>query len=186
MQAYNNISTLRQHVLPDDRIHGMISHGGVAPNIIPAYTSSEWLVRSGTGERLEELTSRVEACFRAAATATGCRVEITSTHHPYIDMVNNLVMARLYAENAAQLGRKVPTREEAGETEAASSDMGNVSHVVPSIHPGIRIETDSINHQPEFAAATVTPSGERALRDGALAMAHTIIDLAEQDLWTSL
>lgn len=186
IQGYNNVSTLRQHLLGDDRVHGTISHGGVAPNIIPAYTASEWLVRAGTGERLEVLTSKVEACFRAAATATGCRVEITRTHHPYIEMVNNRTLAELYVENAGALGRSVPWHDELGESTAASSDMGNVSHVVPSIHPGLGIETQAVNHQPEFAAATVTPSGEQAMRDGALAMAHTIIDVAEKDLWTSL
>jgi len=186
VQSYNNVSTLRQHFIATDRVHGMISHGGEAPNIIPAYTRSQWIIRAGTGERLEELTAKVQACFEAAATATGCRVEVSSNNHTYVDMVNNPVMAEFYGANSEALGRHVPTRLESGESSAASSDMGNVSHVVPSIHPGIAIETDSVNHQPEFAAATITPSGEQALRDGALAMAHTIIDMAEQDVWNRL
>jgi amidohydrolase len=186
VQAYNNVSTLRQHFLPTDRVHGMIRNGGEAPNIIPAYTKSQWIIRAATGERLKVLTSRVISCFEAAATATGCRVEITPNSHTYIDMVNNPVMTALYGANSEVLGRTMPTRAGSGETSAASSDMGNVSHLVPSIHPGIGIETDAVNHQPEFAAATITASGHRALRDGAVTMAHTIIDMAENDVWDTL
>ena len=80
----------------------------------------------------------------------------------------------------------MPTFAETGVWTYASSDMGNVSHVVPSIHPGLKIDTDAVNHQPEFAAATITPSGEQAIRDGALAMAGTIIDIAEQEVWDRL
>ena len=144
VQAYNNVSTLRQQFLPTDRVHCSISEGGVAPNVITAYTSSEWIVRSTTGERLKELIEKVKACWEAAATATGCRVEMTQVQPPYIDMVNNQVMCELFKENAESIGRTMPWRAELGTEAAASSDMGNVSHVVPSIHPGIAIETDSV------------------------------------------
>ena len=95
-------------------------------------------------------------------------------------------MAPLFAANSVALGRAMPTYAEVRPPGTGSTDMGNVSHVVPSIHPSIAIETDAVNHQAEFADATITPSGELALRHGALAMAHTIIDLAEHDLWDQL
>lgn len=186
VQAYLNVATLRQHFLADDRVHCIIEHGGDASNIIPAYTRSSWNVRAGDGDRLKELVPKVKACFEAAATSTGCRVEITDADHPYLNMINNQTMAALFQANSAALGRAMPSEADQGRS-GGSSDMGNVSQVVPSIHPMVGIETGgAVNHQKEFAAATIAPSGHRAIRDGALAMAYTIIDLAEQDLWSQL
>ncbi len=186
VQAYVNVATFRQHLLPDDRVHCIIDHGGDAANIIPSYTRSSWNIRSGNNERLQELVPRIRACWEAAAIATGCRVEISAADHPYLNMVNNPVMTGLFAANSASLGRPMPIEAEVGAS-GGSSDMGNVSQVVPSIHPMVGIATDgAVNHQKEFAAATINPSGRRAIRDGALAMAHTVIDLAEQDLWSAL
>jgi len=186
VQAYLNVATLRQHILPDDRVHCIIDRGGDASNIIPSYTKSSWGIRSGTNERLQELVPKVMACFEAAATATGCRLEVTPNDYPYLNMVNNPVMTSLYAANSASLGRRMPTEAELGAS-GGSSDMGNVSEVVSSIHPMIGIDCgDAVNHQKEFADATVTPSGDTAIRDGALTMAYTIIDMAEQNVWGSL
>ncbi len=89
VQAYVNVSTLRQHILSSDRIHGIITHGGDAPNIIPSHTSSSWYIRAATQERLEELEQRVMACFEAAAQATGCTWERKPMGNPYSDLVSN-------------------------------------------------------------------------------------------------
>ena len=186
VQAYNNVSTLRQQFLPSDRVHGVIHEGGGAPNVIPDLTVSRWIVRAATAQRFETLRERIVACFEAAATATGCTIEIEYEGEPYVDLVSDPTMTGLFAANSVALGREMPTYAESGIETSASSDMGNVSHVVPSLHPSVKIETDAVNHQPEFAAATITPSGEQAMRDGALALAHTVIDLAEQDLWDRL
>ncbi|MFO7299702.1 MAG: M20 family metallopeptidase [Actinomycetes bacterium] len=186
VQAYLNVSTLRQHILGGDRIHCMITKGGDAYNVIAGHSSSLWGIRSETWARLEELMPKVRACFEAAALATGCRLEITEVDHPYLEMRNNPVMCSLFAANSAALGRPLPTEAQVGRS-GGSSDMGNVSQVVPSIHPMLGIEAGgAVNHQKEFAAATVTPSGNKAIRDGALAMAWTVIDLAERDLWSEL
>ena len=186
VQAYVNVSTLRQSLYPQDTVHCIINHGGDASNIIASHTLSTWGIRAESKERLEELVPKVEACFEAAALATGCRLEITSVAHPYLNMVNNEVMTSLYESNSVSLGRSMPTEEEIGPG-GGSSDMGNVSQVVPSIHPMLAIECgDAVNHQKEFAQATVTPSGDEAIRDGALSMAYTIIDMAEQDVWDRL
>ncbi|HUG08359.1 MAG TPA: M20 family metallopeptidase [Acidimicrobiia bacterium] len=186
VQAYVNVATLRQQILPTDRVHCIIDHGGDANNIIPAYTKSTWGIRSADGERLEELIPRVHACFQAAAQATGCRIEITPIGHPYVNMINDPAMTKLYQANSTALGRPLPLEAELGAS-GGSSDMGNVSQVVPSIHPMLAIDCgDAVNHQKEFAASTITPSGDKAIRDGALAMAYTIIDMAERSVWDDL
>jgi len=186
VQAYMNVATLRQSILPTDRVHCIIDHGGDASNIIPSYTKSTWGVRSADYERLDVLIPKVKACWEAAALATGCRLEVTSTGHPYVNMKNSSIMTGLFKANAGDLGRTMRTEEEIG-FGGGSSDMGNVSEVVPSIHPMLAIDAEgAVNHQPEFAAHTITPSGDQAIRDGALAMAYTIIDMAEQAVWEHL
>ena len=186
VQAYVNVGLLRQALYSGDTVHAIIDHGGDASNIIPAYTSSIWGVRAETGERLAELRPKVEACLEAAATATGCRLEMTRTAHPYLNMRNSQIMVDLYAANSAALGRPMLTEEETGRG-GGSSDMGNVSQVVPSIHPMLGIDAGgAVNHQKDFAAATITPSGDLAIRDGALGMAFTVVDMAEQDVWDRL
>jgi amidohydrolase len=186
VQAYVNAATLRQQILGTDRIHAIINHGGDAHNIIPSYTKSTWGIRSADGDRLEELIPKVVACIEAAAQATGCRLEMEREDHPYLNMRNNSTMTSLYQANSTALGRPLPLEAERGPS-GGSSDMGNVSQVVPSIHPMLAIESDgAVNHQKEFAAATITESGDRAIRDGALAMAHTIIDMAVEDVWDDL
>lgn len=187
VQAYVNVSTLRQHLYPTDKIHGIIVEGGKAPNIIPDYTRSSWYVRAQTRERLEELLVRVKACFEAGAQATGCTVEVEHVGHIYEELVSNPVMTDIYLANSEALGRPLGRGADLPPSQAGSTDMGNVSRVVPSIHPMLDIKsTPAVNHQAEFAAHTLTADGERAIRDGALGMAWTIIDLAEQDLWSEL
>jgi metal-dependent amidase/aminoacylase/carboxypeptidase family protein len=101
-------------------------------------------------------------------------------------MVNSAIMTELFQQNSTALGRPLPLEAEVGAS-GGSSDMGNLSQVVPSIHPMLAIETNgAVNHQKDFAAATVTESGDEAIRDGALAMAYTIIDMAERDVWESI
>ena len=186
VQAYNSIATLRQQFTGGDRVHGVIDSGGVAPNVIPAYTKSRWIIRAATAERFDELRRKVMACFEAAATATACRLEVLTESEPYNELVSDPVLIDLFVANSQAVGRAMPTFAELGVPTFASSDMGNVSRLVPSIHPSVAIETDAVNHQPEFAAATITPSGEQAIRDGALGMAYTIIDMAEQEVWGQL
>ena len=187
VQAYVNVSTLRQQILDSDRIHGVITDGGSAPNVIPARTEMLWYVRAETDERLDELYPKVMACMEAAALATGCELRVSQTGHRYRDMRNDQVMARLFQENSEALGRPMPWSHETGKEGAGSTDMGNVSYEVPAIHPMLGINSlPAVNHQREFAAHTVSDDGKRAIRDGALAMAWTVIDLAEGDRWDEL
>ena len=187
VQAYLNISTLRQAIYPTDKIHGVITHGGEIPNVIPAFTSMSWYVRALTKGRLDELYEKVLAAFEGAAIATGCSLEVNQRGHVYTDMVVDPVMADLYAENSAAIGRPMHRMSEYDPAATGSTDMANVSYVVPTIHPMLDIgAAPAVNHQKDFADHTLVPSGEAAITDGALAMAMTIIDLAEGDRWSEL
>ncbi len=187
VQLYTAVSTFRQHMHPTDKIHGIITHGGDAPNIIPSHTKSEWYVRAATRERLEEMMERFRSMVEAAASGTGCGSSVTPNGHEYTELISNPVMVELYAANSEALGRPLGRGADEEAAAAGSTDMGNVSHVLPSIHPMIGMDTGgAVNHQPEFAAHTITPDGEKAIRDGALGMAWTIIDLAEGDRWGEL
>lgn len=184
VQAYVNISTLRQALYPTDKVHGIITHGGDAPNIVPSFTRSSWYIRAADKDRMAELSGRVEACFEAAAIATACTWEMAEVGHRFDNLKADPTMVGLFDANAAILGRTMARGADLPPGEAGSTDMGNVSHVVPTIHPELSLECyPAVNHQPEFAAHTVSPDGHRALRDGALAMAWTIIDMAEQNQW---
>jgi amidohydrolase len=187
VQAFVNISTLRQRLGPTDKVHGIITHGGDFPNIIPAHSAMSWYVRADNPDRVAQVYAMVEACCSAAAVATGCRVEISRSGHDYDNLVSNEVLADLFGGNMRLLGRPLASGSTRPPWEAGSTDMGNVSHLVPAIHPELNINPgEAMNHQQEFAAHTVTDDGERAIRDGALGMAWTIIDLAEGDRWSEL
>jgi amidohydrolase len=187
VQAYVNISTLRQALRPTDQVHGIITHGGEAPNIIPALTRSSWYVRAATAEHLAGLCERVVACFEAAAVATGCTLEIDEPGNAFDDLVSNPLLVDLFVANCTALGRTMPRRAELPSTAYGSTDMGNVSHMVPAIQPHMGINSGiAVNHQPEFAAHTLTADGIGMLRDGALAMAWTVIDLAAGNRWDEL
>lgn len=112
---------------------------------------------------------------------------MTPQGHPYSNLVHEPTMVDLFSANAAALGRDLRRETPEDALKAGSTDMGNVSNMVASIHPFIGMDTDgAVNHQPEFAAHTITAEGERALRDGAVAMAWTVIDLAAGDHWENL
>ena len=177
--AQTAIGLLRQHIRDTDRIHGIVTHGGDAPNVVPAHTSARYIIRAETLEQLDELRERVRRCFQAGALATGASVQIVGGEKPYAQMRHDTRMAELYRRNAEQIGRSFPNPEVWEHRPTASTDMGNVSLAVPSIHPMIGINSlPAVNHQPEFAAHCVSADADQALADGALAMAWTAIDLA--------
>ena len=155
--AQTAIGLLRQQLLPTDRVHGIVVHGGDAPNIIPAETRAEFMVRGLTRERMNEVIGLVRRCFEAGALATGCDVEIVE-EVPYSDMRHDHELAAVYQRQAEALGRTFGPA-----SMQYSTDMGDVSYVVPAIHPNIGLDVDgAVNHQSEFAAACVTPTADRA------------------------
>ncbi len=180
--AQTAIGLLRQHMRREDRVHGIVTHGGEAPNVVPGYARARYIVRSTTFEQLAVIKKKVVRCFDAGALASGAEIEILGGDKPYAHMQHAADLAALYCANAESLGREFVDLGRALERTAASTDMGNVSLRIPSIHPIIGIESNgSVPHQPEFAACCVGPSAERAVGDGALALAATAIDLAASD-----
>ncbi len=177
--AQVSLGLLRQHIRQTDRIHGIVTKGGDAPNIVPAHTSARYIIRSDNLEELEALREKVRRCFEAGALATGSKLEILGGDKPYAQMKHDLDMAAMYQRNAEQIGRKFADLGPMRDRVAASTDMGNVSQVLPSIHPAIGIDClPAANHQPEFTAHCIKPAADQAIFDGALAMAWTIADMA--------
>ncbi|MGH9010558.1 MAG: amidohydrolase [Acidimicrobiia bacterium] len=173
------IGLLRQHLHARDRVHGIVTHGGEAPNIVPAHTEAEYIIRGATVADFEIMRERVMRCFEAGALATGTTLEVMPRHEPYSEMRHDPDLAAAYRRNAEALGRTFPSFDSRA---AGSTDMANVSLAIPSIHPAIGIDSrPAVNHQPEFTAHCVTPAADQALRDGALAMAWSAIDCAADD-----
>lgn len=179
--AQTAIGLLRQHLRSTDRVHGIVTKGGDAPNVVPARTEGTWLVRAHDLGELEDVEAKVMRCFEAGALATGAKLEVTPEHPPYAEMHHDSALASLYRANAEALGRKFLDFGNIERT-AGSTDMGNVSLAVPSIHPSIGIDSlPAVNHQPEFTAQCATPVADKAVMDGAIAMAWTVIDAAADD-----
>lgn len=175
--AYLNVAALRQHIRPTERIHGIFTEAGDKPNIVPARAVQEWMVRSSSIRTLEPLKARVAACLEAGAAAAGCEVELAWKGVTYADMLDNRVMVELYAANSAALGR--PLQEpDARLAVVGSTDMGNVSYLVPSIHPMVQAAPSGVPiHTPEFAGHAGGPEGDAAVVHGATALAWTVADL---------
>lgn len=174
------VGLLRQQLHPGDQIHGFISHGGEAANVIPAETELVFNFRSPKLETLNRLEQRIRACVEGAATATGCRFEADSDAPAYSEFNNNNVLADLYKANAEALGRTFDHEDDA--SPVGSTDMANVSRIVPAIHPMLDIDCGSaVNHQPEFAAHCVSAPADRAAIEGGLSMAWTVIDVATDE-----
>jgi metal-dependent amidase/aminoacylase/carboxypeptidase family protein len=172
--GYNAVAALRQHIQPNERIHGVFTKAGDKPNIVPDHTVAEWYVRSGTLASLQPLKERVLACLEGGAKAAGCRMEYQATCPEYSDLRTNAPLAELYRANAERLGRELARSGNV----VGSTDMGNVSYLVPSIHPMIKVSpSDVAIHTRDFAGWAAAPEGDKAVLDGAKAMAMTVADL---------
>jgi len=178
VSAYQSIAQLRQHIRNTDRIHGIITEGGLAANIVPERAACRFYVRSADGKELLALKHRVQACFEAGALATGCRVETKWGETNYLDLKTNWPMAEAYRRNGESLGLEFYPLAELPPGYAGSTDMGNVSHRVPSIHPCLGVAPlNVIIHNAEFARHAVSEKGDQAVIDGAKSMAMTALDL---------
>jgi amidohydrolase len=175
--GYVNVAALRQHIEAGERVHGIITDGGDKPNIVPAFARAEWIVRSPTVAGLEVLRSRFLACLEAGASAAGCEMEVDWIDPVYADMIDSAAIGERYRANAEALGRMVRAPSARARV-VGSTDMGNVSYVVPSIHPMIRVAPPGVPiHTPAFAAFAGGPEGDAAVLDGAKALAWTVADL---------
>ncbi|KAL6105554.1 pm20d2 [Pungitius sinensis] len=172
--AYNNLSALRQQIRPEWRLHGIIKRGGEQPNIIPAYTELEFYLRTPQVKDLCVLKAKAEACFRAAAVATGCRVEIIYPGHCYYNILPNATLAKLYENNGKALGIQF---QEQSANFSGSTDFGNVSFIVPGIHPFFYISTEAFNHTEEYAEAAGAEKAQLFTLRTATALAMTAVDV---------
>jgi amidohydrolase len=172
--TYHGIDALRQHVTSDVRIHGIITHGGDAPNIVPAFAQGEFLVRALTRAALVDVMTRVKRCAEGAAEATGARVEFREGL-VFAERNNNGVLAGLFGENMRRLG--VDGEQPPAQGGVGSSDIGNVSMVVPTIHPYLKIAEEASGHTPEFREAAASERGFATMVLAAKGLALTALDL---------
>jgi len=176
LQSFAAINSLRQHIRSTARIHGIITDGGEAANIVPAHSAASFIVRAEDNDYLDELKKKVLNCFVGASTATGARLKYEWDEVRYAPMRNNMLLAQLFARNMESLGRKV-TLSNVGRA-FGSTDMGNVSQLVPSIHPGVAIARREIPiHSPQFVSAAASKAGIKGMLDAAKTLAMTVVDL---------
>ncbi|XP_026885732.2 peptidase M20 domain-containing protein 2 [Electrophorus electricus] len=173
--AYSNLSVLRQQFRPDWRMHGIIKHGGVKPNIIPDYSELEYYLRTPTHQDLATIKGKAEACFRAAAMATGCEVELQFAKNEYYEILRLQTLEDLYEENGKVLGMKFVTEDSSG-----STDFGNVTFAVPGIHPYFYIGSNALSHTEEYTAASGAMEAQFFTLRAAKAMAMTAVDVLFQ------
>jgi len=177
MLAYQGVAALRQHIRPTERIHGIVTEGGQAPNVVPERSAGRFYVRAADFQDLAPLKARVEACFRAGALATGCTLELAWGAADYRDIHLNDPLATAFRRNAESLGREFFPIEKLPSGIQGSTDLGNVSHRVPSIHPMLASAPLHVTiHNPEFAKWAGSELGDTAALDGAKALAMTALD----------
>jgi amidohydrolase len=173
------IGLLRQQLPPSVRVHGVMTNGGEAPNAIPQRTAGRWYIRAGSLAELAETQEKVWRCFEAGALATGCTLDVSAESKPYAEFRTFEPALAAYRRNAERLGRVFDSTLPARRMNRASTDMGNVSQVVPAIHPYVGIKSlPAVNHQAEFAAACVGADAETAILDAATALTWTALDMA--------
>ncbi len=189
LMTFHGIDSLRQHVTSDVRIHGIVTHGGDAPNVVPLFAEGEFLVRAGTRRALTDVLAKVKRCAEAGAVATGARVEFEEGP-VYAERYNNRVLAGFFAENMRRLG--LEGEEPPAQGGVGSSDIGNVSMAVPTIHPYLKIvDGDVSGHTPEFREAAGSAMGFAAMLAAAKGLAMTALDLmyrpgSTDEAWAAL
>lgn len=177
--AYNSINSLRQHIKDSSRIHGIITHGGDAPNVVPGHTAATFLVRAEQDSYLDILGEKVLSCFKGASQATGARLEYGWEGVRYAALKANRPLAEIFGKNLESLHRTLEPYELRGGF--GSTDMGNVSSIVPAIHPTIAIASRQVStHSKDFAAAASSELGFKGLIDGAKSLGMTVVDLFEK------
>lgn len=175
IQTFNGINALRQQLRQDVRVHGIITEGGAAPNIIPAKASCYFYVRAGDLDELERVRERVIACAEGAARATGCGLTIERDARVMAPLRVNYALSGIYSRQLALMG--LAESDAPGDKNRGSSDIGNVSQVVPTIHPHVPVAPGLRIHTEEFARATVSEKGRAAMLEGAKALALTAAEL---------
>jgi amidohydrolase len=174
------IGLLRQQLAPGQMVHGIVTDGGQATNIIPARTRLRYTMRAAESAALRELEGRMTGCFQAGAVATGCDHEVTETAPAYAELTPDRWLAEVFRDEMQRAGRNpVPAEVEAA-LPLGSTDMGNVTQIMPGIHPVVGVDAGGASiHQPAFTAAAAGPSADKAVVEGAIMLARTVVRLAE-------
>lgn len=175
IQLFNGINALRQHVTSDVRIHGIITDGGYAPNIVPDYAKAKFFIRAAERSTCDEVTKKIINIAKGAALITGSKVNISFFQNEIDNFLLNSKFDEVFADNLKLLGINLDNKIPEG---LGSTDAGNVSHVVPTIHPHIKIGDDKlVGHSPEFREAAISKQGDEALLIGIKALALTGLTL---------
>ncbi len=176
--GYSAVAMLRQHLRQWQQVHGIITHGGDAANIVPERTAATYYLRAVDMADLDDLRTRVRAALEGAATATGTTVQIERVGHVYEPIDTNRGLADAFAAACELIGRPF-TADPAGPSPGGSTDFGNVSQRVPGLHANLAVHSwPAVNHQHEFAAHCVSPAGDATLLDSVRAMSLTALELA--------
>lgn len=174
------IGLLRQQLAPGQMVHGIVTNGGQATNVIPARAELEYTMRANDASSLSGLEQRMADCFLAGAVATGCEYQIAETEPAYHELTPDKWLADTFRAEMTRLGRTPVAEEVEAALPLGSTDMGNVTQVMPGIHPIVGIDAEGASvHQPSFTAAAAGPSADRAVVEGAIMLARTVVSLAE-------
>ncbi|OBG31168.1 amidohydrolase [Mycobacterium sp. E3198] len=174
------VGLLRQQLAPGQMTHGIVTDGGQAVNVIPGHAALQYAMRALDSDSLSQLEGRMYACFAAGALAAGCEYEIDSPAPPYAELHPDPWLADVFREEMRRLGREPVAAEVETALPMGSTDMGNVTQVLPGIHPVIGVDAGGATvHQRAFAAAAAGPSADRAVVDGAIMLARTVVHLAQ-------
>jgi len=175
LQTYNSINALRQHLWDDVRIHGIITQGGDAPNIVPEQAAARFFIRSQNNDYLNETVKKIKNCAKGAALATGAELNINKFNNFYAAMKSNTILAGIFKNNLEALGLKVEGKKKG----KGSTDVGNVSRVIPACELSIRLGNGIVPHTREFLDAANSEAGYSVMMQGAKVLAMSFIDLSE-------
>ena len=173
--GYMGVAALRQHIAPDERLHGIFTNGGQKANIVPETAEAIWYARSSTMERLENLKARLVETLYGGARSAGCDIQIEWVNEPYAEVLDNTPLLEAYMKNSESVGRVIKAADDDGVV--GSTDLGNVSHVVPSIHPMVKVAPKGTAiHTVDFEKCAKSEEGDKGLLDSAKSLAMTVLD----------
>lgn len=177
------VGLLRQQLAPGQMVHGIVTNGGQAANIIPGQAEMQYTMRANDAESLHELEDRMAGCFIAGAVATGCDHQVSETEPAYHELTPDTFLADTFRSEMVRLGRTPVAEDLEAVLPLGSTDMGNVTQVLPGIHPIVGIDAEGASvHQPAFTAAAAGPSADKAVIEGAIMLARTVVELAESSV----
>ncbi len=174
------IGLLRQHLAPGQMVHGIVTDGGQATNVIPGRAELRYTMRAVDSESLHQLEDKMAGCFAAGSVGTGCTHTVTETAPGYAELSPDRWLASVFRDEMVRLGRNPVPENVEGTLPLGSTDMGNVTQVMPGIHPIVGVEANGASlHQPAFTAAAAGPGADAAVVEGAIMLARTVVALAE-------